>query len=83
MINRLSIPSNAWMQIDIKSPDVVGIQIVGAQGTLHILNIYNDCTHDKPLEIVEDIMRDLRAQQGACAPVRYLWIEDFNRHSPL
>jgi hypothetical protein len=83
MINRLSIPSSSWTQIDIKSPDVVGIQIAGAQGTLRILNIYNDCTHDRSLAAVEDAMRNMHARQGVRTPIRYLWMGDFNRHSPL
>jgi hypothetical protein len=45
MINRTSISSNAWTQLNIDSPDVVGVQIVGEQGTLRVINVYNDCTH--------------------------------------
>jgi hypothetical protein len=57
MINKLTISSNAWTQIDIDSPDVVGIQIVGEQGTLCLINIYNDCEKDNAMEAVDSYMR--------------------------
>jgi endonuclease/exonuclease/phosphatase family metal-dependent hydrolase len=84
MMNRLTISSNAWTQLDIDSPDVVGIQINGEQGTLRIINIYNDCTHDESMEAVEKYMTAARRRQGGeRAPIRYVWMGDFNRHSPM
>src|ERR1700690_2137401 len=84
MMNRLTILSNAWTQLDIDSPDVVGVQIAGEQGTLRIINIYNDCTHDKSMEAVEKYMTAARRQQGGeRTPIKYVWMGDFNRHSPM
>src|ERR1700692_1475732 len=50
MINKYSISSNSWTQIDIDSPDVVGIQVVSEQGTLRLVNIYNSCDNVDSME---------------------------------
>jgi endonuclease/exonuclease/phosphatase family metal-dependent hydrolase len=78
-----TISSNAWTQIDIDSPDVVGIQIVGEQGTLRLINIYNDCEKDNTMEEVDSYMRGEGRRRNTRGPVRYVWLGDFNRHSPL
>jgi hypothetical protein len=83
MINKLTISSNAWTQIDIDSPDVVGVQIVGEQGTLRVINIYNDCENDDAMEIVDEYMSGKGRIRCTKAPLRYVWLGDFNRHSPL
>jgi hypothetical protein len=67
--------------MDIDSLDVVGIQMTGEQGTLHIINIYNDCTHDQALEAIDRYMRREGRQQAQGTMVRHLWMGDFNRHS--
>ncbi|KAJ6561098.1 hypothetical protein DFH09DRAFT_831703, partial [Mycena vulgaris] len=47
LVNR-SLSTNAWSQIHIPCPDVVGIELRGDFGTLRI-NIYNDGGHDESL----------------------------------
>ena len=42
---RTRILTNNWTQTPIDSPDVVAIRLTCARGTLHVYNIYNDCTH--------------------------------------
>jgi hypothetical protein len=83
LINKTTLSLNTWTQLDINSPDVVGIQVVGEQGTLRIINIYNDCTHDKSMEALDGYMRTAGSRMGDKLPVRYLWMGDFNRHSPM
>jgi ribonuclease HI len=82
MINRMSISSNAWTQLEIDSPDVVGVEITGEQGTLRLLNIYNNCDDDSAMEAVDRYMGRAN-RRGVTAPLRYVWLGDFNRHSPL
>jgi hypothetical protein len=60
LINRLSISTNAWTQLDINSPDVVGVQITGTQGIVRLINIYNDCEKDDAMEVVERYMKGER-----------------------
>ncbi|KAJ7706964.1 hypothetical protein B0H17DRAFT_860148, partial [Mycena rosella] len=48
LVNR-SLPTNAWSQIHIPLPDVVGIKFRGDFRTLRVVNIYNDGDHDESL----------------------------------
>ena len=54
MINKTSLSSNDWTQIDVDSPDIVAIRIRTGQGTLSIYNIYNDCTNDYSIDRLSD-----------------------------
>jgi hypothetical protein len=83
MINRFSISSNAWTQIDIESPDVVGVQIVSEQGTSRLINIYNSCENDDAMEAVDKYMRGAGRRRDTRTLIRYVWMGDFNRHSPV
>ncbi|KAJ7712973.1 hypothetical protein DFH07DRAFT_763337, partial [Mycena maculata] len=40
MLVSTSLPTDMWSQIYIPSMDVVGIELRGAFGTLHIINVY-------------------------------------------
>src|SRR3979490_2935034 len=68
MINRMSISSNAWTQLEIDSPDVVGVEITGEQGTLRLLNIYNNCDDDSAMEAVDRYMGRAN-RRGVTAPL--------------
>src|ERR1700690_398983 len=83
MINRSSISTNSWTQIDIESPDVVGVQLVSEQGTLRLINIYNSCDNDDAMKAVDGYMKGAGHHRDTRAPLRYVWLGDFNRHSPL
>ena len=83
MINRMAISSNAWTQIDIDCPDIVAIQIITAQGTLKVYNIYNDCTNDDTLTALQGHLRQANRHRGLPWPIRQVWMGDFNRHSPV
>ncbi|KAJ6457680.1 hypothetical protein C8R45DRAFT_844111, partial [Mycena sanguinolenta] len=37
-----SIPTEAWSQLHVPSPDIVAIELRGEFGTLRIVNIYNN-----------------------------------------
>ena len=83
MINRTAISSNTWTQIDIDCPDIVAIQIITAQGTLRVYNIYNDCTNDDTLTVLQGHLRQANRHRGLPQPIRQVWMGDFNRHSPV
>ena len=83
LMNKTTLSSNAWTQIDIPSLDVVAVQVVTGHGTIRIFNIYNDCEHDRSLDVLQDYMRTARLSSGLPRPMRYLWLGDFNRHSPI
>lgn len=59
------------------------MQIVSAQGTLRLYNIYNDCTNDETLEALRAHLIRPRSARGLPRPIRYVWMGDFNRHSPM
>ena len=79
------ISTNVWTPIKFESPDVTSIQMHGDYGTLHIINIYNDCKHAESLKTLELYMKDpaTRAHPIGGNPLRYIWMGDFNCHHPL
>jgi ribonuclease HI/endonuclease/exonuclease/phosphatase family metal-dependent hydrolase len=83
MINRTTISSNAWTQLDVDHPDIVAVQIITAQGTLRVYNIYNDCTNDDTLTALDAHLRRVHNNRGLPRPIRRVWMGDFNRHSPV
>jgi len=72
------LTSNNWTKISFPSPDVTGIQLWGDFGTLHIINIYNDCKHNRSLEVVKEYMRGRAQEQVEGETVQYIWLGDFN-----
>jgi ribonuclease HI len=83
MINRTTVSSNAWTQLELRCQDIVAVQIITAQGTLRVYNIYNDCKNDDTLEALRAHMRGAPGSRGLPRPIRHVWMGDFNRHSPL
>lgn len=53
-----NIPTDNWKQIHIQHPDIMAIEMTGDFGTLHILNIYNDCKNNSSLTHVSEYMRN-------------------------
>ncbi|KAJ7801032.1 hypothetical protein B0H13DRAFT_1672718, partial [Mycena leptocephala] len=43
------LPSTSWSTIAIPSPDITAIELVGTFGTVRIINVYNDCNHNKAI----------------------------------
>jgi ribonuclease HI/endonuclease/exonuclease/phosphatase family metal-dependent hydrolase len=83
MINRTKISSNAWTQLDVPCQDVVAVQVITSAGTLRIYNIYNDCLHDNSVDALNAHLRRAPSGRGLPRPIRYVWMGDFNRHSPI
>ena len=86
LVNR-NISTNNWDEINIISSDVMGVRLHGGFGTIDIVNVYNNCTNNNSLKVVERYMRGrgdksrarnrLRGREGV------VWLGDFNRHHPL
>ena len=81
------LSTNGWTQIDIKSLDVVAIQLKGESGEINIYNIYNDCTHSETLEVMrkhlDEREEEEEAQEQPEKVVGDVWLGDFNRHHPM
>jgi hypothetical protein len=81
------IPTNSWTQIDIDTPDMVGIKITGEGGKISIYNLYNDCTHSYTLTKFQEHLE--AREQANPDPVlddrtiSDIWLGDFNRHHPM
>ncbi|PPR08172.1 hypothetical protein CVT24_012139 [Panaeolus cyanescens] len=80
-----AISTNSWTQERVESPDVVVVNVRAVGVRLRIYNIYNDCKHDKSLEVLD---RDLRRsgawrRGGRGVSEGMIWAGDFNRHHPL
>ena len=88
---RTRISTNNWTQTPIDSLDVVAICLMCAQGTLHVYNIYNDCTHSDTVHALSRHLRDRARRdrqrrrgnvEGGDVEGGDIWLGDFNRHSP-
>jgi len=82
MVNRL-VATDSWTPISINSSDVTAIQLQGDHGTIHIINVYNDCNHNESLAAVTSYLREPRARACTKLPLSFIWLGDFNRHHPL
>ncbi|KAJ6569115.1 hypothetical protein B0H19DRAFT_938915, partial [Mycena capillaripes] len=43
------MPSSTWRPIPIALPDVTAVELYGAFSTIRIINVYNDCNHNRTL----------------------------------
>ena len=77
------LPTDTWTQIPINSSDIVGLQLHGDFGTIRLINIYNDGDHNEVLQALSKHMHDPTARSYPARPLHYIWMGDFNRHSPL
>jgi hypothetical protein len=77
MVNRL-VTSDSWTPISIDSSDVTAIQLQGDYGTIHVINIYNDCNHNESLTTVRSYLREPRAKACTKLPLSFIWLGDFN-----
>ena len=87
MLINCNISTNNWDEINIISSNVTGVCLHGGFGTIDICNVYNDCTNNDSLKVVERYMRERGAGNRARNRVRgregVIWLGDFNRHHPI
>lgn len=79
-----SILTDNWEQINITLGDVTAVKIKGRWGTLTIYNIYNDCEHDRTLDLLADAHKK-HLEEPNTRPKEQehlMWLGDFNRHHP-
>ena len=84
-INR-EISTNNWDEIPLDSVDVTGVRLHGEFGAICLLNIYNDCEHNRSIGVVKDFMRGRNGRAAVAAGEgndQYIWLGDFNRHHPI
>ena len=74
---------NSWTQIPIKSCDIVALQFHGDYSTVRFINIYNDGNHGDVLRELNQYMRNPASRMCPGEPLHYVWMGDFNHHSPL
>jgi len=83
LVNK-DIPTDAWNPIELDSPDISAIQVKTPIRNLVIVNIYNDQTHSRSLQIINTYMRKRhQSQRAGDPPTHAVWLGDFNRHHPL
>lgn len=84
LVNR-ELRQDTWTQIEIDSPDITAIHLrTDAHGDLYLFNLYVDQGHSDALFAMDRKIRQLRRRRLAGdRPQHYVWIGDFNRHSPL
>ena len=83
---RGDVLTESWEQLDFPSGDVTALCIKEEWGTLTIFNIYNDCEHDKTLELLTDYhrqhKRNILGSESTHHKHHLIWLGDFNRHHP-
>lgn len=83
LISKCLISTNKWTQIPIDSPDITTIRIDINCSTILIYNIYNDGTHPRNLNCLDEHLHVLRTDSVEAHGVRIIWLGNFNRHHPL
>ena len=78
MLINQQLSSDAWTPISIDSPDVTAVQLQGDFGTIHIINIYNNCKHNDSLTTVKNYLQEPRARECNQLPLSFIWLGDFN-----
>lgn len=81
---RTDILTDNWKQIEVNSGDITAIRIDSNWGVLLIFNVYNDCDHDRNVEILAAVSRQaVESVQGLPdEQIHNIWLGDFNRHHP-
>jgi hypothetical protein len=84
------LAGNACTAIPIDSPDVSAVQVETERGSVRILNVYNDQTHDRTVAKLRAWTDRPEANTMPPTPlhahgpaVHTIWMGDFNRHHPL
>lgn len=83
------LPTDAWQQIPVLSPDITAIRLSTANGPVHISNIYNDQGHDTTLQHLRRATTNSHRQcsrpitQNTQNCMYTLWAGHFNRHHPI
>jgi hypothetical protein len=84
-----AIGANVCIPIPIDSPDITAIQLETHQGSVRIINIYNDINHSDTIEKICTWQTNPTAHTSPPTPLHStgrmthtLWAGDFNRHHP-
>ena len=77
------ISTNCWEQIDFPSADIVIVCTRTTEGMCTIVNVYNDCKHDRTLEELERFLATNIGRLHLKEHDHMIWLSDFNRHHPL
>lgn len=67
----------------VNNQDITAIQLTGMFSNISIINIYNDCTHQRK---IQELCMYMEANTTAMMPKdrdHMIWGGDFNRHHPL
>ena len=82
LINK-NISKDVWRVIPTHSPDVTALEIKGDFGKIQIYNVYNDGTHNKTLENLDNLFTELDSSGNETHANGILLMGDFNRHHPM
>jgi len=55
LINK-HLATNHWESLAIDSSDITAVHLTGEFEEVHIVNIYNNCTHSRMLECLEQFL---------------------------
>ena len=82
LINK-NISKDVWRIIPTHSPNVTALEIKGNFGKIQIYNMYNDGTHNKTLENLDNLFTELDSSGNETHANGILLMGDFNRHHPM
>lgn len=79
-----ALDTNTWTQISLPGTnDITAVQLQGNFGRLSLFNIYNDCTHSRNIDILDNFLKANRRRICEKDDDYMIWAGDFNRHHPL
>lgn len=83
LINK-NLATNHWELLPIDFSDVTVIHLMREFREVRILNVYNDCTHSRTLDCLEQLLLTLSAITPNYSIPKYdIWLGDFNRDDLL
>jgi len=75
-----NIPTNSYEQVQFNNADVTGVCIMhGTQKTI-LVNVYNDCNHNKSIDTIQEFLENKFPDNHIPENVHIMIAGDFNRH---
>lgn len=75
-----NIPTNSYEQIQFDNADVTGVRIAQDTRTTILINVYNDCNHNKSIDSVGEFLEREFSDDHVPDDINLIIAGDFNRH---
>src|ERR1700736_2191977 len=78
-----NINTDSYTMLLIPHSDIVGVHFTGANGSLTVINVYNEITNNSTTDCLDSFLTANPRMVRLSASDHMLWLGDFNRHHPM